>query len=66
MTQDKKEIPQTPKLILEQMFVNLNNLKEALDVQASNDTKIEPIVDNTMPTSPQPKGTIKNDSVDKK
>jgi hypothetical protein len=44
MTQDKKEISQTPKLILEQMFVNLNNLKEALDAQASNDAKIEPVV----------------------
>ena len=43
-----------------------NNLKKALDIQASSDAKIEPIVDNTIPTSPQPKGTIKNDSVDKK
>lgn len=54
MTQDKKEIPQTPELILEQMFVNLNNLKEALNIQANKNTKIEPVISNNSNTTPKP------------
>lgn len=52
MTQDKKEIPQNPELILEQMFINLNNLKEALRIQANKNGKIEPII--IPPDTPRP------------
>jgi len=54
MSQDKKEIPQTPELILEQMFTNLNNLKAALKIQADKNTKIEPIVSDSNNTIPKP------------
>lgn len=52
MSNDKKEIPQNPELILEQVFVNLNNLKEALRIQANKNGKIEPII--IPPDTPRP------------
>lgn len=66
MTQDKKKIPQTPELILEQVFTNLNNLREALNIQANNKAKIEPVIIQTGVIYPPSEKTIVNDSEDKK
>jgi len=54
MSNDKQEIPQTPELILEQVFTNLNNLREALKIQANKNTKIEPVISNNSNTTPKP------------